>query len=422
MDAVIRNCRLSGSEKLLDVGIEDGRIAEIGDKIREEGKEEIDAGGRLLAPGFFNMHFHLDTVFTAGEPRYNASGTLLEGIEIWGERKRSLTEEDVIRRCERAVELFTLYGTTFIRTHADATEEELTSVKALLKAKELFKDLCDIQVTAFPQDGILTQRENAEMLERAMELGADCVGVIPHNEYTREDGVDSIRLAFDIAQKYDRDLDGHIDETDDPASRFLEVVASETIKRGYERRVLAGHATAMGSYDNAYAFKLMGILKRAGLTVVSNPLVNANLQGRFDSYPKRRGVTRIRELLNSGINVCLGHDDMLDPWYPLGTGDMLQALFMAIHLEHLTSRKELLGSLDLITTNGARALRLEDYGIAKGSRANLVILNAGSALDALRILGPPLWVIKDGRVVASTVDGPKVYMRGKPKEVELFTS
>lgn len=426
MDILIKNCRLLGSEKLFDAGIEDGRIKEIKerskDREKDKAREEIDAGGRLLTPGFFNMHFHLDTVFTAGQPRYNASGTLLEGIEIWEERKKSLTEKDVIERCEKAVEIFTLYGTTFIRTHADTTEKELTSLKALLKAKKLLKDLCDIEITAFPQDGILTQKENAEVLEKAAELGADCIGMIPHNEYTREDGIDSIKTAFDIAQKHNKDIDGHVDETDDPDSKFLEVVAAETIKRSYQKRVIAGHATAMGSYDNAYAFKLFGILKKAEITIVSNPLVNANLQGRFDSYPKRRGLTRIKELLNSGINVCLGHDDMLDPWYPLGAGDMLQVLFMALHLAHLTSREELLNALDLITTNGAKAIRLNDYGIAPGKRANLVLLNAKNEIDALRILGPPLWVIKDGRMVASTIDGPKIYRKGKPKEVELFTS
>jgi len=422
MDIIIKNCRLPGAEKLFDVEIDEGKITGIREKSGEGANEEVDAGGRLLAPSFLDMHFHLDTVLTAGEPRYNSSGTLLEGIEIWGERKMKMTAEDILKRSERAVEMCALYGTTFIRTHADTTEEDLISVKALLEAKKRLVDLCDIQITAFPQDGIITEKGNAELLERAVELGADCVGAIPHNEYTREDGVESIKVAFDLAQKYDRDFDGHIDETDDSGSRFLEVVAAETIKRNYRGRVTAGHTTAMGSYDNAYAFKLFGILKKAGVTIISNPLVNANLQGRFDTYPKRRGVTRIKELLEYGINVCLGHDDMLDPWYPLGTGDMLQVLFMAVHLAHLTSRRELLDSMDMITTNAAKALRLKDYGLAEGNRADLVLLNAKNPIDALRLLGPPLWVIKDGRIIASTVDGPKIYRNGRPREIDLFTS
>ncbi len=422
MDLIIRNARIRGKTGRYDIGIEDGTISKIDEHIPEKASEEIDAQGHLVVPAFANMHFHLDSVLTLGKPRYNESGTLLEGIEIWAEYKKSLNEKEMLERVEKAVKWMVCYGTLYLRTHADTTEPTLTTVKGLVKARELLKDIINIQVTAFPQDGILTEPENIELLEKAMEIGADCVGMIPHNELTRDDGVKSVEIAFEIAKKYNKDIDGHVDETDDPNSRFLEVVAKETIKNNYQWRVIAGHCTAMHSYDNAYAFKLMGILRKAGVTVVPNPLINIHLQGRFDTYPKRRGMARIKELLQAGVNVCLGHDCIMDPWYPLGVGDMLQALFMAVHVGHMMGYSELVKSLDLITTNAAKILHIEnEYGIDVGKRANLNILNAYTEIDALRLLGPPLYVIKDGEVIAKNIKGENwIKFRGKWEKVNFL--
>jgi cytosine deaminase len=291
-------------------------------------------------------------------------------------------------------------GTQVLRTNADTTEPKQRPLRALLGVKEEFKDLMDVQVTAFPQDGIMTDPRNQEFLEKSVELGADNVGMIPHHEFTREDGVRSIEFAFDLAQKYGKDIDGHVDETDDDQSRFLEVVAAQSIKRHYEGRVTAGHATAMGSYNDAYAAKLYRILRRAGVTIVVNPLINITIQGRFDSYPKRRGMARVKELLEWGVNVALGHDCVMDPWYPLGKGDMMQALFMGVHVGQLTGYRELANSFDLITTNPAKALRMERrYGVEAGKPANLVVLEAKSEIQALARLAPPLYVVRRGKVI-----------------------
>jgi cytosine deaminase len=424
MELIIRHARIRGREmnKTFDIGIKEGYIAKIHKHIEEQSDHEIDASGKLATPSFANMHFHLDTALTIGEPHFNQSGTLLEGIEIWGERKKTLSEEKLLERVDRAIKWMVAYGTTILRTHADTSEPTLTTVKGLLKAKKMFKDIMDIQVTAFPQDGIMTSPENAEALEKALELGVDNVGMIPHNEYTREDGIDSIELAFKLAEKYNCDIDGHVDETDDPNSRFLEVVAAQAIKNHMEGRVAAGHATAMGSYDNAYAYKLFGILKKAQITIVSNPLINIHLQGRFDTYPKRRGLTRIKELIQAGINVCLGHDCMMDPWYPLGVGNMLQVLFMAVHVAQLTGYQELMRVLDLITTNAAKALQLNDYGMAEGKRADMLILNAYNDLDALRLLEPPLFVIKEGEIIAHTSTKETIVCHNGKEECISFSS
>jgi len=398
---IIKKAKIRGRDGVFDIKIEDDRITEVAPQIPVRDDEVIDVDGRLVMPTYIDMHFHLDSVLTVGDPRFNQSGTLLEGIEIWSEYKKKLSIEDIVNRCRKALMLMVSYGTTRIRTHADVTEKSLTTLKGLLEVKRLFKDIVNIQITAFPQDGILTEPENVELLEKAVETGADNVGMIPHLEYTREDGVKSIEIAFDIAKKYDRDIDGHVDETDDEQSRFLEVVAAKTIKEGYKGRVTAGHTTAMHSYNDAYADKLYRILKKAEITIVPNPLINIHLQGRYDKYPKRRGLTRIKELLMNGVNVALGHDCIMDPWYPLGRGDMMQVLFMAVHVAQMMGYNELIKSFDLITVNGAKALRIESiYGVDKGKKADLVVLDAFNEIEALAYLKRPLYVIKNGRIVS----------------------
>jgi cytosine deaminase len=414
--------RGASPSKLYNIGIKDGKIVFISSIINGEADLTLDAEGKLVLPPFFNAHFHLDSVLTLGDPRYNESGTLLEGIEIWAERKAKLTVEEMFKRAERALRWIATYGTLWLRTHADTTEKTLSTVKGLIKVREELKGLVNVQVTAFPQDGILSEPRNEELLEKAVELGVDNIGIIPHNEYTREDGVRSIDVAFKLAKKYDKDVDGHVDETDDEQSRFLEVLAAKTIREKYFQRVAAGHATAMHSYNNAYAFKLMGMLKKAQITIVPNPLINIHLQGRFDAYPKRRGMTRVKQLLERGINVVLGHDCIMDPWYPLGVGDMLQALFMAVHVDQMMGYDELVKSLDLITMNGARLWRMVDrYGVEKGKDANLLVMNAKSELDVIRLMGPPLYVIKDGKLLADNTEGEsKVFVNGRWERVEFY--
>ncbi len=407
---MVRNARLRGREGTYDIGVDVGVIRRITHRVNQRGEEEVDARGNLVLPPFIDMHFHLDSALAYGDPRFNESGTLLEGIEIWGEKKRKITVDEIRSRASRMLKLMIVHGTQVLRTNADVTEPNQKPLKALLQVKKEFKDFIDVQVTAFPQDGIMTEPHNRELLEKSVELGADNVGMIPHHELTREDGVESIDFAFKLAKKYGKDIDGHVDETDDDQSRFLEVVAAKAMKTHYEGRVTAGHATAMHSYNDAYAAKLFRILKRAGVTIVANPLINITLQGRFDTYPKRRGMARVKELLRWGVNVALGHDCVMDPWYPLGKGDMLQALFMAVHVGQLTGYEELLDSFDLITNNAAKALRIERwYGVEEGKRANMVILEAKSEQHALARLSPPLYVIRNGRMIA----------RRSPSDVEF---
>lgn len=399
---MVRAARLRGRSGTYDIGVESGKIVKISHSIPQKGDKEIDASGNLVVPPFIDMHFHLDSALAYGDPRFNESGTLLEGIEIWGEKKKHITETEIQERAAKMLKLMVIHGTQFLRTNADVTAPGQKPLKALLRMKEAFRNLIDLQATAFPQDGILTESGNAELLEKSLELGADNVGMIPHHELTREDGVRSIDYAFELAKKYNKDIDGHVDETDDEQSRFLEVVAAKAIKTKYEGRVTAGHATAMHSYNDAYAAKLYRILKRAGITIVANPLINITLQGRFDTYPKRRGMARVKELGRWGVNVALGHDCVMDPWYPLGKGDMMQALFMAIHVGQLTGHQELLRAFDLITENPAKALRITDwYGVSEGKRANLVVTDSKSEIQALARLSPPLYVVRDGRIIVA---------------------
>jgi cytosine deaminase len=265
------------------------------------------------------------------------------------------------------------------------------------------KDLVDIQVVAFPQDGIYAAPRGEELMEEALRLGADVVGGIPHNELTREDGVRDLETVFRLSEKYDRFIDVHCDETGDEQSRFIEVMAKLTIERGLEGRVTASHATAMHNYNNDYAFKLIGILKRAELNVITNPFDNAVLQNRFDGYPRRRGHTRVDELLQRGVNVCIGHDSIMDPWYPLGRGSMLQAANLLLHTAHMSGYEQMSQLYDMITVNAAKTLgRKDEYGIAPGKEADLIVLNTDSEMDALRLPAACLWVIRKGKIVAAT--------------------
>jgi cytosine deaminase len=397
---ILRGARLG--DEVVDVGIEDGRIGRVARRIEGGAAREIEAHGRLLSPPFIESHVHLDTTLTAGDPRWNESGTLFEGIQIWSQRKRDLTHDDVVRRATELLRWQAAQGVLHVRTHADVTDPEFTGLRALLEVKEKVRGWADVQIVAFPQEGMLSYPRGVELMEEALRLGADLVGGIPHYEHTREMGVESVKESFRLAEKHDKPIDIHCDETDDPHSRFLEVMAVEAIRTGMGPRVTASHTTAFGSYDNAYAFKLMGFLTKANINFVANPLINITLQGRYDTYPKRRGITRVKELWQGGHNVSLGYDDIMDPWYPLGTGGMLQPAHMAVHACHMTSRKEVTACFDMVTENAARTLGLEDYGIAEGRSANLVLVDAPDKWDAIRRLATTTLVVRGGEVIAET--------------------
>ncbi|MGK8933180.1 cytosine deaminase [Pluralibacter gergoviae] len=401
---LIENVRLPGREGLWQLGIDEGRFRSITPmgEARSESMEVLNARGGLAVPPFIEPHIHLDTTQTAGEPHWNQSGTLFEGIERWAERKALLTHEDVKARAWQTLKWQIANGIQFVRTHVDVSDPTLTALKAMLEVKAEVAPWVDLQIVAFPQEGILSYPNGAALLEKALELGADVVGAIPHFEFTREYGVESLHIAFALAKKYDRPLDIHCDEIDDEQSRFVETVAALALKEEMGPRVTASHTTAMHSYNGAYTSRLFRLLKLSGINFVANPLVNIHLQGRFDDYPKRRGITRVKELMAAGINVCFGHDDVFDPWYPLGTGNMLQVLHMGLHICQLMGYQQIDDGLRLITHNSARTFGVSDYGIEEGNTANLAILPAESGFEAVRRQVPVRWSIRQGRVIATT--------------------
>ncbi len=415
-DLLIRKARLVDQKNLQDIAIKDGKITGIADNLNGAAEKEIDARGRLATPPFVDPHIHLDAALTVGSPRYNLSGTLIEGIQIWGEKKADLNAQDVKKRAVEAIKWEVVQGTQYIRTHADICDPDLTALHALVEIKDEVKDYADLQIVAFPQDGILRFPGGADLLEKALDSGADVVGGIPHHERTREDGLESIDIVFKLAKKYNKDIDVHTDETDDDHSRFAEYLAAKTIKEGFEGRVAASHTTAMHSYNNPYAFKVIGLLKEAGISVITNPLDNIALQGRFDTYPKRRGLTRVKELLEAGVNVGIGHDSIMDPWYPLGKGSMLEAAFMCLNVTHMTGYEEMRQIFKALTYNSARILRVEGYGLEEGNPANLVILNANSEINALRQGAEALYVLKAGKIISKTEPAKRLFL---DQEVKL---
>ncbi|CAI1190302.1 Cytosine deaminase [Serratia grimesii] len=400
----IDNLRLSGHEGLWQLAIEQGRIAHL--VPQPEGLEwrndVLDAQGGLAMPAFVEPHIHLDTTQTAGQPTWNQSGTLFEGIERWAERKALLTHEDVKQRAWQTLKWQIANGVQYVRTHVDVSDPTLTALRAMLEVKQEVAPWVTLQIVAFPQEGIMSYPNGEALLEEALRLGADVVGAIPHFEFTREYGVESLHKAFALAQKYDRLVDVHCDEIDDEQSRFVETVAALALKLGMGSRVTASHTTAMHSYNGAYTSRLFRLLKMSGINFVANPLVNIHLQGRFDSYPKRRGITRVKEMLEAEINVCFGHDDVFDPWYPLGTANMLQVLHMGLHVCQLMGYGQIDDGLKLITSHSARTLHLTDYGLAAGNSANLVILPAESGFDAVRRQTPVRYSIREGALIAET--------------------
>ena len=400
----INRLRLPGRDGLWQIAIADGKIAQIVPQpARFEASETaLDAEGGIAWPPFVEPHIHLDTTQTAGEPSWNQSGTLFEGIERWAERKAQLTVEDVKRRATQTLKWQVAQGVQYVRTHVDVSDPSLTALLALLALKQEMAPWITLQLVAFPQEGILSYPDGAALLEEALRLGADVVGAIPHYEFTREYGVESLHIAFALAQKYQRQVDVHCDEIDDEQSRFVETVAALAHREKMGARVTASHTTAMHSYNGAYTSRLFRLLKLSGINFVANPLVNIHLQGRFDDYPKRRGVTRVKEMLEAGINVCFGHDDVFDPWYPLGTASMLQVLHMGLHVCQLMGYEQIDNGLNLVTHHSAKTLQLDDYGIQVGNGANLIILPAESGFDAVRRQVTARYSVRQGKVIAAT--------------------
>jgi cytosine deaminase len=402
-ELAIRNVRLGGRDGTTDVAIERGVITRVGPEAGAGAARELDAAGRLATAPLVDCHLHLDASLTAGRPRFNESGTLIEGIHVWGELKQSLTEDDVFDRAREIVRWSVAQGTLAIRAHADVSGENEAMLRGLLRVRDELADLCTIQVTAFPQDGIYADAEGEARLERALQLGADCVGGIPHYEPTAEAGLREVHRVFELAKQYGRRIDVHCDETDDPASRFLEVMADETVRHGLSGRVTASHCTAMGSYEPYYSSKLHGFLRRARINIVVNPFANSLIQGRLDPYPKRRGFAQLKELLAAGVNVSLGNDVIMDPWYLLGRADLLVAAHLALHFCYMSGREEIPRMLELATSAGARTLGITDeYGIEEGKPADLVVWDARSETEALRLLSPRRWVVRRGAVIAET--------------------
>ncbi|EHZ7123086.1 cytosine deaminase [Vibrio vulnificus] len=402
---LIKNATLKGQEGLQQILIEDGQFTRIEDNNVELNYtgDVLDAEGGMAVAPFCEPHIHLDTTQTAGEPSWNISGTLFEGIERWTERKETLSIEDVKSRAKQTLKWQIANGVQHVRTHVDVSDPTLIALKAMVEVREEMKEWVDIQIVAFPQEGILSYPNGKELLEEAVQLGADVIGAIPHFEFTREYGIESLHYVFELAQKYDCLIDVHCDEIDDEQSRFVETLAALAHKFNMGHKVTASHTTAMGSYNGAYASRLFRLLRMSGINFVANPLVNIHLQGRFDDYPKRRGVTRVKEMLNANINVCFGHDDVFDPWYPLGTANMLQVLHMGLHVCQVMGYDQINNSLDLISTNSARTLNIQDkHGIEAGKPGSLLILPAENGFDAVRRQVPVRYSVRHGKVIAET--------------------
>ena len=402
LDLVVRNANLPDGRTGLDIAVKDGRIVEVAPAIEAAAGREIDATGRLVTPPFVDSHFHMDSTLSLGQPRMNQSGTLLEGIALWGELKPHLTVAAIKARALALCRWSIARGTLAIRSHVDVCDDRLLAVSALLEVREEISPWIDLQLVAFPQDGYLRSPTAAENLTRALDLGVDVVGGIPHFERTMADGAASVRALCRIAAERGLRVDMHCDETDDPLSRHVETLAAETRRLGLAGRVTGSHLTSMHSMDNYYVSKLIPLIAEAGLHAVPNPLINITLQGRHDSYPKRRGMTRVKELMAAGVNVAFGHDCVMDPWYSLGTHDMLEVANMGLHVAHMTGMAEMRSAFDAVTVNAAAVMGLEDYGLEPGHHADFVVLQAADPVEALRLKPARLFVVRRGKVIAET--------------------
>ena len=421
---LIRNATLPDGRTGIDLLVQQGRIAALGAGLfagqsAPPGTEVIDAAGWLLSPPFVDPHFHLDSTLSFGLPRVNASGTLLEGITLWGELKPLLTEATLIERALQYCDWAVAKGLLAIRSHVDVCDERLLAVRALLEVKRRVAPYLDLQLVAFPQDGLLRAPGALNNLQRALDLGVDVVGGIPHFERSMQEGADSVKLLCELAAERGLPVDMHCDESDDPLSRHIETLALHTRRLGLQGRVTGSHLTSMHSMDNYYVSKLLPLIAEAGVHAVANPLINITLQGRHDTYPKRRGMTRVPELMAAGINVAFGHDCVMDPWYSLGSADMLEVAQMGLHVAQMTSQRQMQACFDAVTVNAARVLGLADYGLAVGCHADFVLLQARSPVEALRLRAQRLLVVRRGRVLARAPEAAATLsLPGRPAQVD----
>ncbi|MDW9384546.1 amidohydrolase family protein [Sinorhizobium meliloti] len=419
-DLIIRNVNLPDGRQGFDIGLAGGKIAAIEKSITATPGEEIDAAGRLVSPPFCDPHFHMDATLSLGLPRMNISGTLLEGISLWGELRPLLTKEALVERALRYCDLAVTQGLLYIRSHVDTSDPRLVTAEALLEVKEQVAPYIELQLVAFPQDGYFRAPGGVASLERALDMGIGIVGGIPHFERTMEDGARSVEALCRLAADRGLPVDMHCDETDDPMSRHIETLAAETVRFGLKGRVAGSHLTSMHSMDNYYVSKLIPLMAEAEINVIPNPLINIMLQGRHDTYPKRRGMTRVRELMAADLNVSFGHDCVMDPWYSMGSGDMLEVAHMAIHVAQMAGIEDKCKIFDAITVNSAKTMGLEGYGLDIGCKADLVVLQAADVTEALRLKPNRLFVIKAGKVIARTA--PRVgelFLSGRPASIDM---
>ena len=408
MDVVIRNANLADGRQRVDIAIEEGRIAAIGPALAVSAGREIDADGDLVSAPFVDAHFHMDATLSYGLPRVNASGTLLEGIALWGELKPDLTQQALIERALQYCDWAVARGLLAIRSHVDVCDDRLLAVEALLEVKRLVAPYLDLQLVAFPQDGVLRSPTALANLKRAIAMGVDVVGGIPHFERTMADGAESVRLLCEFAAEKGLRVDMHCDESDDPHSRHIETLAYESNRLGLHGRVTGSHLTSMHSMDNYYVSKLLPLIREGGVAAIANPLINITLQGRHDTYPKRRGMTRVPEMLAAGIDVAFGHDCVMDPWYSLGSGDMLEVAQMGLHVAQMTGQDAMRACFEAVTTTPARILGLEHYGIGVGNHADLVLLDAADPVEAIRLRAARRLVMRRGEVIA---ESPRAHAR-----------
>lgn len=418
LDLIIRNANLPGAGEAQDIAIANGLIVDVAPALAAQAHEVIEAAGRLVSPPFVDPHFHMDATLSLGMPRLNRSGTLLEGIALWGELKPLLTHDAVIERAMRYCDLAASQGLLFIRSHVDICDDRLLAVEALLEVKKRIAPYITLQLVAFPQDGYFRSPTARENLRRALDMGVDIVGGIPHFERTMADGAESVRQLCRIAADRGLMVDLHCDETDDPMSRHVETLAEQTVLLGLQGRVAGSHLTSMHSMDNYYVSKLLPLMREAHIHAIANPLINICIQGRHDTYPRRRGMMRVPEMLAMGINVAFGQDCVMDPWYSLGTADPLDAAYMAVHVAQMTGLEAMAQCYAAVTDNAAAAMNISGYGIRKGNPADMVLLDARDPIEAIRLRPPRLAVIKSGRVISRS--GPRVArlsLAGRPTDI-----
>ena len=404
LDLLVTNANLPDGRTGMSIAVQNGRILEVAPHIDATSAQHIvDAAGLLVAPHFVDPHFHMDATLSYGLPRVNASGTLLEGIALWGELKPNLTADALIERALTYCDWAVAKGLLAIRSHVDTSDPSLLAVDALLEVKRRVTPYLDLQLVAFPQDGVLRSPGGVENLKRALDKGVDVVGGIPHFERTMADGAASVKLLCKIAAEQGKLVDMHCDESDDPLSRHIETLAFETQRLGLQGRVTGSHCTSMHSMDNYYVSKLLPLIAESGVSVIANPLINITLQGRHDSYPKRRGMTRVPELMAAGVNVAFGHDCVMDPWYSLGSGDMLEVAHMGLHVAQMTSLDGMRRCFEAVTTNAAKVMHLERYGLDVGCDASFILLQARDPIEAIRLRATRLKVFRKGKLVAETL-------------------